>query len=131
MTNTPDYAYVPDHDELAAAVETTISLPLPELRRIIRHELTSAEAVAALVVLVNRAQSERTVITYRDYLTSDTWQEKRRSKFDQVGRRCERCGSTDRIQVHHQTYERLGHELLSDLEVLCGDCHKAHHRANA
>lgn len=27
------------------------------------------------------------------------------------------------IEVHHNTYVRLGRELLSDLCTLCSDCH--------
>jgi 5-methylcytosine-specific restriction endonuclease McrA len=36
--------------------------------------------------------------------------------------RCRRSGLT--LQVHHKTYERLGHESPADLEVLCTDCHR-------
>lgn len=125
------YAFVPERDALEAAVANTIGLPIPELRRIIRAELHSPEAIAALLTLANRAQSEVTVITYRDYLRSEAWQEKRQQKFDQVGRRCERCSSTTGIQVHHATYERLGHESLSDIEVLCDNCHAAQHGKTA
>jgi len=121
------YAFVPEQSDLEDAVATTIGLPIPELRRIIRAELRTAVAVAALLALANRAQSEITVITYRDYLRSEAWQEKRRQKFEQVGRRCERCSNTTGIQVHHTTYERLGNELLSDLEVLCDRCHATEH----
>jgi 5-methylcytosine-specific restriction endonuclease McrA len=120
---------VPEQDILAPAMDQAISLPIADLKRTIRHELRSAQAVAALVVLANRAQSEQTVITYRDYLQSDTWKDKRRAKLEQKGRSCERCSSTTKIQVHHKTYDRIGHERLSDLEILCDACHKAHHDA--
>ncbi len=39
---------------------------------------------------------------------------------------CARCGrikSAANLQVHHLTYERLGNELPSDLQVLCHACH--------
>jgi 5-methylcytosine-specific restriction endonuclease McrA len=39
------------------------------------------------------------------------------------GARCERCGSTRDLELHHKTYDRLGRELLSDLELLCSGCH--------
>lgn len=40
---------------------------------------------------------------------------------------CNRCGEYGN-DVHHKTYERTGgDELMDDLEVLCRDCHEAHH----
>ena len=39
------------------------------------------------------------------------------------GERCELCGSTLSLQVHHKTYENLFHENLDDLQVLCVKCH--------
>lgn len=44
-----------------------------------------------------------------------------------AGYRCERCDSKRDLQVHHRTYERLGHEWDEDLEVLCDACHGEHH----
>ena len=38
---------------------------------------------------------------------------------------CQRCGEgSARLEVHHLTYERFGHERLADLKLLCQDCHK-------
>jgi hypothetical protein len=36
----------------------------------------------------------------------------------------ERCGHQYSLELHHKTYERLGRELISDLEVLCKGCHE-------
>jgi len=33
--------------------------------------------------------------------------------------------------VHHLSYDRLGAEWDQDLEVVCGNCHEAHHRTEA
>ena len=60
---------------------------------------------------------------YEAYLRSPEWAAKKRCLFQRRGRRCERCGSGRRIEVHHKTYERLGCELEEDLEVLCGYHH--------
>lgn len=38
------------------------------------------------------------------------------------------CGSKKDIHVHHLTYERMGHELDSDLMVLCEVCHDKVHQ---
>lgn len=67
------------------------------------------------------------------YLTSWHWKFTRWAKKLQVriftGKvQCEKCRSTKRLQVHHETYERIGRERLSDLTLLCDSCHKKEHR---
>lgn len=38
---------------------------------------------------------------------------------------CERCQlKSTRLELHHITYERLGHERRSDVQLLCFDCHQ-------
>ena len=65
--------------------------------------------------------------SYRDYLLTTHWMLTREAMFDCYGRRCNRCPSVQRLQIHHRTYVRLGCEWLEDLEVLCDVCHRAHH----
>ena len=65
--------------------------------------------------------------SYNDYLRSDDWQHVRRLKLEFAGHRCERCGATDDLHVHHLTYDRFGHENLTDLQVLCKPCHQTAH----
>jgi len=63
---------------------------------------------------------------YSEYLRSPKWSLKRKQALAQAGEKCERCGQskwTVRLEVHHLTYERLGHEDLNDLQVLCKECH--------
>ncbi len=62
---------------------------------------------------------------YIEYLKSDAWKLKRLSKIQSVGYKCQRCNATDKLlQVHHLTYDRLGHERMDDLKVVCLDCHE-------
>lgn len=61
---------------------------------------------------------------YLAYLNSTDWRRRRTRVLQRVGHRCERCNSKRELQVHHKTYERLGAELESDLEVLCLLCHE-------
>lgn len=61
------------------------------------------------------------------YLQSPEWKTTRRHKLEQAGYRCELCYSEMRIQVHHKTYDRARNERLSDLIVLCDECHARHH----
>lgn len=66
-------------------------------------------------------------LVHRSYLNSPVWKSKRLEALEFYGCICARCGchGTD---VHHKTYERTGGaELMDDLEILCRDCHKAHH----
>lgn len=37
------------------------------------------------------------------------------------------CGETERVQMHHVTYERVGEEALPDLTPLCPTCHAMIH----
>lgn len=61
------------------------------------------------------------------YLLSSKWQEKRRSILMRAGYKCELCGSTDRLDVHHLTYERVRYERPDDLQALCRSCHDRQH----
>ena len=63
---------------------------------------------------------------YVDYIQSNEWRQRCRNLIRKRGRRCEKCGGNGKVlEVHHLTYERLGHERDEDLEVVCrGRCHK-------
>ncbi len=64
---------------------------------------------------------------YFDYLKSKEWLSVRIRLFKLRGRKCEDCGATKLLQVHHITYARLFNESLSDLKILCDSCHKLEH----
>ena len=61
------------------------------------------------------------------YMWSEEWSRKKGLKFREVGYLCEKCGETRNLEVHHITYDRLGHENLKDLQVLCRICHEFMH----
>lgn len=67
-------------------------------------------------------------MTYADYLQSPAWQARREWAIALAGGHCALCPSSDRLEVHHSTYDRLGHELPSDLIALCSTCHERVHR---
>lgn len=62
------------------------------------------------------------------YLLSDHWKELRLVKMDDVGHKCEVCRRRYGLEVHHRAY-RPYKERLSDLQVLCDECHARHHEA--
>lgn len=60
---------------------------------------------------------------YQAYLQSPEWAEQRKRKLQQTDHHCQGCGSDERLEVHHLTYDRVGHERSEDLMVLCHFCH--------
>jgi restriction endonuclease Mrr len=83
------------------------------------EEVSSAERLAQL----------RTMPT-RKYLRTSEWRRTRAAALA----RANHCCSLDRthtgqLDVHHNTYERVGAELPADLVVLCHSCHELHHEA--
>ena len=68
-----------------------------------------------------------TIANYREHLAGVEWQAIRGEVLQRANYRCEQCRLPWGLEVHHQTYERLGHESLDDLICLCGDCHRKVH----
>ena len=64
---------------------------------------------------------------YHLYLKSEKWYSIRQSALEGAGFTCQLCDSKDSLQVHHRRYENIGHEALSDLIVLCEQCHAKFH----
>ena len=67
--------------------------------------------------------------TYAAYLQSYHWQTKRTAALKRAGDKCQVCASTNHLEVHHNNYSNLGGEPLTDLVVLCHDCHTLFHGA--
>lgn len=64
---------------------------------------------------------------YYAYMHSAAWYAKRKRALLRAQYRCQKCRSPKRLDVHHLTYERLGHEWDTDLVVLCRKCHDQVH----
>jgi|SRR5580704_15102229 5-methylcytosine-specific restriction endonuclease McrA len=67
-------------------------------------------------------------VPYAKYLKSNWWKTKRKQVLKAVGRKCQRCGATRGLQVHHLHYNTLWREKNTDLEVLCAACHRHEHQ---
>ena len=71
---------------------------------------------------------------YRNYLKSPEWQVKREQFFDYIiftlhqKIECSSCHTNSILHVHHKTYDHLYNEKLTDLQLLCEDCHAKVHR---
>jgi len=64
---------------------------------------------------------------YARYLKSNHWRNFRIKVLTFWGYRCCICKEKSNLEVHHNTYERIGHEELQDCIAVCRSCHKAIH----
>lgn len=64
---------------------------------------------------------------YHEYLQTEHWQRTREAAMDRAGHRCQVCAKTERLEVHHNSYDNLGGEPLVDLVLLCRGCHELFH----
>ena len=64
---------------------------------------------------------------YTTHLSSAAWQITRKRTIRRAGFRCARCKARGPLDVHHLTYERLGHERPEDVIALCRSCHRREH----
>jgi hypothetical protein len=86
------------------------------------------EAIADQPVDTERL-AELRAMPYRLYLRTPEWRRTRMAALVRAGNACSLdVTHTERLEVHHRTYERLGAELVTDLVVLCHSCHELHHK---
>lgn len=70
---------------------------------------------------------------YKDQLLTPEWRKKREHILNIRGRRCEKCGSSINLHVHHSFYIRGRMAWEYDdhqLNVLCNKCHAYQHSSN-
>ena len=66
-------------------------------------------------------------VDYDDYIISPEWRQRCAEARLRAGNKCQLCGETRGLHVHHNTYARLGAELPTDIVVLCTGCHRIFH----
>ena len=67
-------------------------------------------------------------VDYQTYLRSQEWRERRVESLKRWDFACAlNARHRSQLEVHHRTYERLGHERQDDLVVLCARCHRRFH----
>lgn len=64
---------------------------------------------------------------YNMYLQSEAWKQKCQQVLERDDHKCVMCGRPA-DEVHHNTYEHIGKERLSDLASVCKTCHQDHHK---
>lgn len=125
-------------EKYATLVEHTLSWTLTNLRRdglvenprwaVWRLAGAAREPVGPLVAFPpDRAERLRTM-PYPAYLRTPEWRQVRAAALLRAGHACALDAThTERLEVHHRTYERRGAELPADVTVLCHACHQVHH----
>ena len=64
---------------------------------------------------------------YNRLLLTPEWAAKRSLIFKRESSVCEGCGQKPAVEVHHKTYQHVGHEFLFELAAVCIDCHNRLH----
>jgi len=67
---------------------------------------------------------------YQKYLKTKHWAKIRAWIIALRGCKCEICGKSHQLRVHHLSYDRLGDPAPDDLRVLCMWCHRDQHHEN-
>jgi hypothetical protein len=115
-------------------------LTLPRAERIahLKAELAKVEAEASFLYAAIRAEeadagyaerAKANKVRHREHLDSRYWQRLRGFKCISTNWKCEGCGEQHglALELHHPTYDRLGHEELADVQALCRPCHEKAH----
>lgn len=98
--------------------------PAPKYWEVKQRQLEAKEARLAKSPRVKELQA----MPYAEYLKTDEWQKTRRRALASAGVKCQMCSATDKpLNIHHNSYERLGYERPSDVICLCEPCHAKHH----
>lgn len=67
---------------------------------------------------------------YLAFLNSPEWKAIAKAKKEADGNKCQVCGSTENLEVHHKTYDpdpMKGLLSFKNLTTLCKDCHLSAH----
>ncbi len=102
---------------------SAISINFKNVRAYSKHKRISKKQRLERNIYILRAMD------YDLYLQTDHWKETRQKALKAAKYKCNKCNKGKRLQVHHLSYIRRGHEHSKDLIVLCRACHaKVHGR---
>jgi hypothetical protein len=78
--------------------------------------------------VLSRVHGQSVPEDYNKYLRSKHWKKTREKALIRADYQCQLCASKDSVlNVHHNSYERIGKEQDKDLIVLCRPCHRRFH----
>ena len=82
-----------------------------------QSQLFAADQLRELARKIHRG------LDYAEYRKTAHWQELQGRALERAKGRCGLCNAmATNLEVHHRTYQRLGHEEEGDLVVLCHAC---------
>jgi hypothetical protein len=121
--------------DMRVAVEQTLVDARPAGAARILHALCWGDAFlfrkfileSARRLLRERREGELQRMSYREYLRTPEWREKREATYARFDHRCAFCNSSGDLHAHHRTYERVGRELPDDLTAVYPSCHGVLH----
>lgn len=89
-----------------------------------RSQPAGTKRVKRIKPKVNRKEE------YAIFLRTSYWRTVRSAVIFRDEKKCTKCGDTNRLHVHHLTYENHNneHEHTEDLITLCENCHNEIHR---
>lgn len=98
-----------------------------------RPRVNVTESILPLLKFINKISLQKKLksLSYDDFLQTAYWAHTRYEILSKIGYTCQLCGKkTKTPNVHHNTYEHHGREMeyLTDLIVLCPECHKRYHK---
>lgn len=69
------------------------------------------------------------IMSYRVYIKSSYWRQRKNSYFGKFGKRCAVCGQKEGVTLHHKRYKihEFGKEPDDALVALCPHHHQAYH----
>lgn len=117
-------------DRTATFVKKYLSPNAPydkeKIERFINQNIVKTQNGVDFQVVKNKIRN----MPYADFLKTIYWRGVSLFVKRRDGWKCTACGSTEKIEVHHKTYENHGAETehLEDLTTLCDNCHKKAHK---
>lgn len=79
--------------------------------------------------LLLKGNKKQRTLSYKRYIVSKQWEDRKNKYYQSHKRQCSRCGSFNNIVLHHAFYERsmFGCEPDIHLFPFCRDCHTLFH----
>lgn len=126
-------------DKILAEIVATLPRSMKEIRAIKGVGPVKAKEIGRDVIkTVKRCcpapRPDPWEMSHEQYLKSPEWKSKCKEAYDFFGRSCMFCGKETNLQVHHRRYRTeddqmiYGREKMTDLSVICGFCHRLHHK---
>lgn len=77
-----------------------------------------------------RKERKRKIIrSYKTYISSDLWKNRKNRYFKKYGRVCEICKSHEYVTLHHSIYrQNYGREPDEEVFAFCRACHEEFHK---